>query len=198
MTANRIRSLRELRGWSQGELGRRIGANKFKISRLESGEQKLDLDVALRIAREFEVTLGEVIGLGETAGLKEDAKRYTPGALDPLSRLADPARNQCLFIVQTRALDELGLSPSDVLLVDTSGDAIARPPPLAVVVCQLFDDAGQAIDGTIMLRQFVPPALLVTNSRTVNTSPVNLGAGQVRVIGVVISRHHSISAGYHF
>jgi transcriptional regulator with XRE-family HTH domain len=196
MTANRIKTLRELRGWSQEELGRRLGSNKFKISRLEAGEQKLDLDLALRIASEFEVSLSEVVALGPAAGLREDAKCYSPGPNDPLARLADPARKQALYIVKSRALDELGLVPGDVLLVDGSREAIEKPPALSAVVCEAIDDAGQKIAGATMLRQFVPPNLLVTNSHTSNASPINVTTANVRVVGVVTSRHHAIGPAF--
>ncbi len=185
-----------MRGWSQEDLGRRLGSNKFKISRLETGEQKLDLELALRIASEFEVSLAEVVAIGPASGLREDATAYTPGPNDPLARLADPSRKQALFIVKSRALDEVGLAPGDVLLVDCSASAIAHPPPLSVVVCEAVNDDGTKIPDATMLRQFVPPNLLVTNSRTSNASPINTGTANVRIVGVVTSRHHAIGTTF--
>ncbi|WP_045728701.1 helix-turn-helix transcriptional regulator [Xanthomonas sp. GPE 39] len=50
---NRIRELRETRGWSQGELGERLGVSRQTINALETGKYDPSLPLAFRIARLF-------------------------------------------------------------------------------------------------------------------------------------------------
>ena len=197
MTSNRIKALRDMRGWSQEELGARLGTNKHRISRLESGDTKLDLPTALQLAEVFDVSLIDVVDVGERSGIRQDAEPYAPGVNDPLARLADPSRQQSLFLVKTRALENIGIGVGDVLLVDCSPAARAAPPTLAGVVCEAFDEAGAPVKGTTMLRQFVPPCMLITTSGARNMA-FNLHTDRVRIVGVVISRHHPVSAGYRY
>ncbi len=50
---SRVRELRELRGWSQGELGERLGVSRQTINALETGKYDPSLPLAFRIARLF-------------------------------------------------------------------------------------------------------------------------------------------------
>jgi len=192
MTANRIREFREAADLTQEALGERLSMTKYKLSRLENEETKLDLDTAVKIADALGITLPELIGLGPAAGFREDAEAYTPSAADPLARLADISRNQSLYVVKTRVLDDVGLMPGDVLLIDMNEAAVRAVEPLSIVVARLYSDQ-ELLDGTTMLRQFVPPSLLVTNSREHNEPPLNMARADAHIKGVVISRHHRIT-----
>lgn len=192
MTANRIREFREAAGLTQEALGERLSMTKYKLSRLENEETKLDLDTAVKIANALGVKLPELIGIGAAAGFQEDAVAYDPGGSDPLARLADVSRNQSLYVVKTRVLDELGVLPGDVLLIDMNEQAVKAIEPLSIVVARLYSDT-ELLDGTTMLRQFVPPNLLVTNSREHNEPPLNMARADVHIKGIVISRHHRIT-----
>ncbi|WP_369942238.1 helix-turn-helix transcriptional regulator [Xanthomonas medicagonis] len=50
---SRIRELREAHGWSQGELGERLGVSRQTINALETGKYDPSLPLAFRIARLF-------------------------------------------------------------------------------------------------------------------------------------------------
>ncbi|MEE7547143.1 helix-turn-helix transcriptional regulator [Xanthomonas sp. Kuri4-1] len=50
---SRVRELRESRGWSQGELGERLGVSRQTINALETGKYDPSLPLAFRIARLF-------------------------------------------------------------------------------------------------------------------------------------------------
>lgn len=45
-----LRSLRKARGWSQAELGRRVGLSQERISAIESRPEKVNLDTLLTLA----------------------------------------------------------------------------------------------------------------------------------------------------
>lgn len=210
MTQNRIRALREARGWSQTTLGERIGTSKFSVSRLEAGATRLDLETAKKVADALEVSVAEVLGIepapaGRAGGFREDAEVYKAGLDDPFARLADASRNQSLYRITSDAVDEVGPRAGDVALVDLSHEAVEKVRPMAIVIAQRYLDpiAGNGHEQQIVLgrqravtlvRQFVPPGLLITNSRRQNEAPVNMATDDVAIKGVVVSWHRSMSS----
>lgn len=58
----RIRQLREERGWSQKELGQRIGVSKQPVFSYEANVQMPPLERAKRIAEIFGVSLDYLVG----------------------------------------------------------------------------------------------------------------------------------------
>ena len=50
---NRLRELRDARGWSQGELAERLEVSRQTINALETGKYDPSLPLAFRIARLF-------------------------------------------------------------------------------------------------------------------------------------------------
>ena len=61
---NRLRVLRAERGWSQAELGGRIGVSRQAVNAIETGKHDPSLPLAFRIARLFGAPL-ETIFLPE-------------------------------------------------------------------------------------------------------------------------------------
>lgn len=50
---SRVRELRELRGWSQGELAQQLGVSRQTINAIETGKYDPSLPLAFRIAGLF-------------------------------------------------------------------------------------------------------------------------------------------------
>ena len=50
---NRLRELRTTRGWTQEELGRRLGVSRQAVNALETEKHDPSLDLAYRIAAQF-------------------------------------------------------------------------------------------------------------------------------------------------
>ena len=50
---NRLRELREINGWSQGELAERLDVSRQTVNALETGKYDPSLPLAFRIARLF-------------------------------------------------------------------------------------------------------------------------------------------------
>jgi transcriptional regulator with XRE-family HTH domain len=59
---NRLLALRKERGWSQPELGKRIGTSGAIIGRYERGEITPSIEVAKKLADTFGVTLDFLVG----------------------------------------------------------------------------------------------------------------------------------------
>lgn len=57
---NRLRVLRAERGWSQAELGGRIGVSRQAVNALETGKHDPSLPLAFRIARLFEQRIEDI------------------------------------------------------------------------------------------------------------------------------------------
>jgi len=57
---NRLKAMREARGWSQGELARRLGVSRQTINAVETDKYDPSLPLALRMAKLFQVTVPEL------------------------------------------------------------------------------------------------------------------------------------------
>ena len=57
---NRLRVLRAERGWSQAELGGRIGVSRQAVNAIETGKHDPSLPLAFRLARLFGLTIEEI------------------------------------------------------------------------------------------------------------------------------------------
>ena len=57
---NRLKEAREAKGWSQGELARRLGVSRQTINAVETDKYDPSLPLALRMARLFGVAVPEL------------------------------------------------------------------------------------------------------------------------------------------
>ena len=57
---NRLRELRDLHGWSQGDLAQRLEVSRQTINALETGKYDPSLPLAVRIARLFQMRIEDV------------------------------------------------------------------------------------------------------------------------------------------
>ena len=57
---NQVRTLREERGWSQAELGERLGVSRQTINAIERGKYDPSLPLAFKISKVFKKTIEAV------------------------------------------------------------------------------------------------------------------------------------------
>ncbi|MBA2679491.1 MAG: helix-turn-helix transcriptional regulator [Ktedonobacteraceae bacterium] len=57
----RVRLMRRTREWSQEQLAERVGVHASYISAIERGTESVSLDNAKRLAKEFKVSLAELL-----------------------------------------------------------------------------------------------------------------------------------------
>lgn len=74
----RLKAARELRGWSQSDLGIRSGLPSSSVAHFEIGSRKPSFDTLQRLANALEVTTDYLLGRVEEPGVAE--------AADPLFR----------------------------------------------------------------------------------------------------------------
>ncbi|WP_019377709.1 helix-turn-helix domain-containing protein [Virgibacillus halodenitrificans] len=68
----RIIKTRELKGWNQRELSRRVGLNASVMNRIESGERPVKDHELVKIASALEVTSDYLVGLSESPYRTQD------------------------------------------------------------------------------------------------------------------------------
>ena len=193
---NRIRELRKARGWSQAHLGELAGGmDKTRIFKLESGATKLTVDDAMRLALVLGVKLDELIGndddvKGTAGGFCEDVKPYAAAPNDPLAALE--RENVYLFRIDTNVLDKAELPLGTIVEVDAGRAACAAVKPLAAVRVRLHPP-GNFMKPVSLLRLFVPPRLLITNSSTGNLPSIDMDTDDAHIVGVVVGAHRRFS-----
>tara|TARA_Y100001968_G_C18932306_1_gene514834 strand:- start:28 stop:234 length:207 start_codon:yes stop_codon:yes gene_type:complete len=57
---NRVKQQREAKGWSQGELARRLGVSRQTINAVETDKYDPSLPLALRMAKLFAVSVPDL------------------------------------------------------------------------------------------------------------------------------------------
>lgn len=57
---NQVRIYREARGWSQGELARRLGVSRQTVNAVETDKYDPSLPLALRMAKLFAVSVPDL------------------------------------------------------------------------------------------------------------------------------------------
>ncbi len=62
---NRLRVLRAERGWSQAELGGRIGVSRQAVNAIETGKHDPSLPLAFRLARLFDLNIEQIFDDGD-------------------------------------------------------------------------------------------------------------------------------------
>lgn len=62
---NRVRELRELRGWSQGELADHLDVSRQTVNAIETGKYDPSLPLAFKLARLFKQRIEAMFDPGE-------------------------------------------------------------------------------------------------------------------------------------
>ena len=57
---NRVKACRESKGWSQGELARRLGVSRQTVNAVETDKYDPSLPLALRMAKLFAVAVDQL------------------------------------------------------------------------------------------------------------------------------------------
>lgn len=175
-------------------LGRRINRTKHQISRLESGDTKLDVQTADAVAQALGTTIDEVLGLPSTkngaspAGFSDLAEPYIPSADDPLA--SQIGGNRYAYTIDSDSLELIGIVRGDRVVVNDSAAAVAAVKPLQAVLVN-WRSKTQPDHPMILPRQFVPPSLAITNGR--NNAPTLVLDGDTHIFAVIESVHRRLT-----
>jgi transcriptional regulator with XRE-family HTH domain len=175
-------------GLTQKALAARAGiANAETISKIERGAQKMTLDQAITLAGIFNVPpavfVKEMHSIGHERGFSEEAEPYMPHA-DSFESRIPLGEAQSWYRIHDNRLDELGIMPGDTVVIDIGKSAMTGIAIGDVVIANLYSADGKSAE--TIVRQWVPPRLLITNSRSRNLMPVNLDHDNASLLGVVV------------
>lgn len=195
MTSHRIKEIRDARGMSQKQLGARIGRTKSVISRLEDGSTSLDLEVARKVAQALDCSLSELLALetedrGRVSGGIADRDDLTFFEQERDERFPRPTGpNRYFMKVESDVVAGMGIDKDDRVEVDGSPEICKNPPALAAVRVQFLPDPSRPTHTISLLRQFVPPSKLITNSPRRDERPLDLERDNVKILGVITWSH---------
>lgn len=164
MDQSALKRIRKAAGMTQAELGARVGMSNDTISRIETGRQIMSMDEAMKIASALNVSLTDLVGHSDVSITQE----------------AEPIGDET-FRALAGTLDDIGIVAGD-MLATVSVAAGSLPEPYQPVVAR-YGSNGKAI---YLLRQFVPPLQLATNSTRDHRAPVRAGDG-VTIVAAIIS-----------
>lgn len=162
---NRIREIREKRGLTQVELADLVGTTQPTIMRLETGKRKLTVDWMQKIAKALHVRPEDLVANAILAGFSEEAEAYV-SADQAMPTAALSARGLAYFVVKSDTVELAGVPAGTVILIDMTEAAVRALKTGDIVVAQAYDM--QAMRAQTIVRQFVPPSLLVTNRKGSN------------------------------
>lgn len=182
MANARIKQLRLERGWSLKELAAQLDITESHLSRVEAGKRGLQVKKLEVAARLFKVPVADLMNLGSGAALP-DLTPYAPPKGSFLEK-AYNATTQKMFKVTSNCLDELGITEGDPIVVDTTPLKQSDLEMGDVVVAEVAGDRGEP--GALVLRQFLSPNLLVTNSSENHAAPIHLLKARAQIIGRVL------------
>lgn len=189
---NRIKELRDLRGWSLEELASRfaVPVTASTIHKLETDAMKLTTEWMVRLGQAFGIDPIEIIDDRGRPGLAEDVVPFVgrdgPAAL----AVVPPKPGHGRYLVTSDCLDEVGLLRGALVDVDESEAARAGIATGDIVIADVAVGPGDVM--TTVMREFVEPALIVTNSRADNALPINTRTTRTILIGVVVGSHRQI------
>lgn len=174
---NRIREIRKAAGLSSDELGRRVGTTGATIRRIEDGSRELTAKWMQRIAEALRVTPSDLIATALVAEIADEVEAVEP---DAVSRaIAD--RGLRIYRVLGKSVVRAGVVPGDVITVDETQSAIESMKGLEIVLVEVGGDRNK------VLRQFVPPDMLIMNRGGSNLAlSLEDPLVQPRIIGVVL------------
>lgn len=197
MQPHQVRELRVAAGMTQVQLAEAVGLHPTAITKLESGKKLLRVDEMQRIMRAVgDDAVRKVLGsaaverdIDTASGFAEDLTPYEAKPGDPFAGLQ--SEHRYLFRVHCNALDGLGIQAGDVVVIDDSAAACTAVAPLQIVHAIHHVEAGDE-NGRSILRQYVPPSLLITNSLASNLVAINMRTADVHIVGVIVSFHRAL------
>lgn len=152
-----MRELRQAAGLSQEKLAELAGTSQPQINKLETGQRKMTVDWAVKLARPLGVEPALLLGLDMPAAPAAVARPARP-ALPPLLRAAPVPPAQAAVSMPVRAAARGGVD-QEMFLEDGPIDWVARPDYLK----NARDPYAMYVVGDSMMPRFRPAQLLHVN-----------------------------------
>ena len=182
---NRVKLLRKQLGWTQTQLGTQIGVRKETIYKIEARLQGITEGQAHALANVFGIKIDDLYEPGNehAPGLAEEAAPFKPLAASFEARIP-LEENQSWYRVKKSYLDQLNYVDGDQIIIDISRGAMNNLHIGDVVIANKYPEKGTGAE--TIVRQFIPPSLLITNSLSKNQPILNTRVDKVTILGIVV------------
>lgn len=188
-----IKKLRKQKGLTQPQLAELAGTDVSSISRYERGLRGKGISIsnAEKLAMALGTSTAVILGIEEQkdagpSGFSDDIVPYQIEPGDRYGGLVGPNRH--LWTVVGNVLDNIGIGDGAVVVVDASQKARDALEPLQAVQVA-FHSKQEPHRAIQLLRQFVPPSLLITNSSEGNLPSLDMNEDDAQIIAVIDSIH---------
>ncbi len=91
----RITSLRKAKNWSQDDLAKEIEASRVMIGKYERGDNLPSIEVIVKLAKAFDVSVDFLLGEGQNANYDKDMVKR----LDELERLPSDEKQRVFYFM---------------------------------------------------------------------------------------------------
>jgi transcriptional regulator with XRE-family HTH domain len=174
---------------TQKELAAMAGIkNPETVSKIERGNQNITAEQCMIFARIFNVDPAVFVsaagdGADDYRGVAEEATPFQPeeGSFEAHFPLKP---TQSWYRIADSRLEEIGLMPGDAVVIDIGKEAMSGLAIGDVVIANLYSADGKSAE--TIVRQWLPPYLLTTNSRKRNLPPLNIEHDNVSLLGVIV------------
>ena len=145
IVGKRIAIARDAKGWSQGDLGERMGTSQQQVARYESGANDVKSSVLLKLSAALDVTVSWLLGLDDS----EAPVPVTTYALPVFGRIAAGTPREALSQSDVTHETPEGLCADhpDAFWLVVSGNSMNRLFPDGALV--LIDPAAEVRNGDV-------------------------------------------------
>lgn len=92
---SKIIELRKAKSWSQEDLAKEIGSSRVMIGKYERNDNTPSIEVLLKMAKTFDVTVDYIIGEGQLSNYDKDVLKR----IEDIEQLDDETKNKLFFLI---------------------------------------------------------------------------------------------------
>ena len=182
MSTNRIKQLRIEKGLTLGQLAEKVGLSESHLSRVEAGARGVKLSKLGALAKVLGVPMIELMPQ-ESFEHASDLVPYAPPKGSAVEK-ALASSSQRMFRVLSGVITELEINENDLIVADCSKEVIAQVESGSPVVAEALNT--RTGEKSLLLRQFIRPQLLITNSQEQNSVSIHMLRANATIVGVVL------------
>ena len=92
---SKIIELRKAKSWSQEDLSKEVGSSRVMIGKYERNDNAPSIEVLLKMAKAFDVTVDYIIGEGQLSNYDKDVLKR----IEDIEELDDETRSKLFFLI---------------------------------------------------------------------------------------------------
>lgn len=92
---SKIIALRKAKNWSQEDLAKEIGSSRVMIGKYERNDNAPSIEVLLKMAKSFDVTVDYIIGEGQLSTYDKDILKR----IEDIEQLDDETKSKLFFLI---------------------------------------------------------------------------------------------------